>query len=111
MVHLKLGQSIVLSGISSRTQRHVVSGLPGLSELPILGLLFGSHQNAQSDVEGAVLIIPSVIESLPKASLDGVRKAMTQYEEFSGKIKPIEFINKNPPIIDSARPATDPWGR
>jgi pilus assembly protein CpaC len=111
MVHLKLGQSIVLSGISSRTQRHVVSGLPVLSEIPILGLLFGSHQNAQSDVEGAVLIIPSVIESLPKASLDGVRKAMTQYEEFSGKIRPIDFINKNPPVIDSAKPSGDPWAR
>jgi pilus assembly protein CpaC len=103
IVHLKLGQSIVLSGISSRTQRHRTSGLPLLSEIPILGLLFGSHQHTEADVEGAVLIIPSIIESLPKASLDGVRKAMAQYEEFSGKLRPIDFMNKTPPIIEQPR--------
>ena len=103
IVHLKLGQSIVLSGISSRTQRHRVGGLPLLSDIPILGVLFGSHQDAQADVEGAVLIIPSIIESLPKASLDGVRKAITQYEEFSGKLKPIDFMDKTPPVIEPAR--------
>jgi pilus assembly protein CpaC len=106
IVHLKLGQSIVLSGISSRTQRHAVTGLPLLSDIPVLGILFGSHQDAATDVEGAVLIIPSVIESLPRASLDGVRRALTQYEEFSGKIKPIDFINKTPPVVD--QPPSDP---
>jgi pilus assembly protein CpaC len=103
IVHLKLGQSIVLSGISSRTQRHRVTGLPLLSEIPILGFLFGSHQRAENDVEGAVLLIPSIIESLPRASLEGVRKAMAQYEEFAGKIRPIEFINKTPPAVEQPR--------
>jgi pilus assembly protein CpaC len=106
IVHLKLGQSIVLSGISSRTQRHAVTGIPLLSDIPVLGILFGSHQDAVSDVEGAVLIIPSVIESLPRASLDGVRRALSQYEEFSGKIKPIDFIDKTPPVI--LQPPADP---
>jgi pilus assembly protein CpaC len=106
IVHLKLGQSIVLSGISTKNQRHAVNGLPLLSEIPVLGLLFGSHQNVESDVEGAVLVIPSVIESLPKASLDGVRRALAQYEEFSGKIKPIDFFNKTPPVVE--QPPLDP---
>jgi pilus assembly protein CpaC len=108
MVHLKLGQSIVLSGISTRTQRHAVSGLPLLSEIPVLGILFGSHQNASSEVEGAVLIIPSVIESLPKASLEVVRKALLQYEEFSGKIKPIEFSERTPPVLADPPPTPGP---
>src|SRR4029079_2389235 len=42
-VSLKLGQSLVLSGIRSQSVSHNVSGLPGLSEIPLLGLLFGSH--------------------------------------------------------------------
>jgi pilus assembly protein CpaC len=108
IVHLRLGQSIVLSGISSRTARHAVTGIPLLSDIPVLGILFGSHQQAESDVEGAVLIIPSVIESLPRASLDGVRKALSQYEEFSGKIKPIDFINKTPPVIEQPPPDPSP---
>jgi pilus assembly protein CpaC len=107
VVHLKLGQSIVLSGISSRSQRHAYNGLPLLSDIPVLGILFGSHQDSASDVEGAVLVIPSVIESLPKASLDGVRKAIAQFEEYSGKIKPIDFIDKTPPVVEQP-PAADP---
>ncbi len=42
-VTLKLGQALVLSGIKTATQRRNVNGLPGLSDIPVLGLLFGSH--------------------------------------------------------------------
>jgi pilus assembly protein CpaC len=99
LVHLKLGQSVILSGISTRSQRHNVRGLPLLSDIPILGLLFGSHQDSQADVEGMVVIIPSVIDSLPKASLDGIRDAMNQYESFSGNVKKTRLYEKTPPVV------------
>src|SRR5262249_21363865 len=70
LVFLKLGQSLVLSGIHSRLQRHNIQGLPLLSEIPVLGVLFGSHGDQDDEVEGAVFIIPSVVESVPKRSYD-----------------------------------------
>jgi pilus assembly protein CpaC len=73
--------------------------LPLLSDIPIIGLLFGSHQDAQADVEGMVVIIPSVIDSLPKASLDGIRDAMNQYENFSGNVKKTRLYEKTPPVL------------
>jgi pilus assembly protein CpaC len=96
-VHLKLGQSLVLSGIRSSSQTHNVNGLPGLSQIPVLGLLFGSHANQEAEVEGAVFIIPSVVDSTPRRSFDIVNAAMQQYEQYSGSIDQVQNFNHEPP--------------
>lgn len=104
VVHLRLGQSIILSGINTKSQTHSVSGLPLLSEIPVLGALFGSHHDEAQDLEGAVFLIPSVIESLPKATLDTVNAALSQYESFSGDMSAINAFNKKPPVTSERRP-------
>jgi pilus assembly protein CpaC len=99
IVHLKLGQSIVLSGISTRTQRHEVSGLPILSQIPVLGLLFGGHQREEADTEGAIFIVPSVIDSLPLASSGLIDDALHTYERYSGGIEDTRAYPRTPPVI------------
>lgn len=96
-VTLKLGQALILSGIKTATQRHNVNGLPGLSEIPVLGVLFGSHANEKADVEGAVFIVPSIVDTVPKSALDLINNAMTTYKEFSGDIEYVEAYPKTPP--------------
>lgn len=96
-VVLKLGQALILSGIKTANQRHNVSGLPGLSEIPVLGLLFGTHGNARDDVEGAVFIVPSVVDTVPKSALELINNAMTTYKEYSGEIEYVEAYPKTPP--------------
>lgn len=98
LVSMKLGESLVLSGIRSQSQRRSIGGLPLLSEIPILGLFFGSESQTREDVEGAVFIIPSVVESLPRDSLRLVNAAASQYEEYSGDIEAINAYNKRPPM-------------
>jgi pilus assembly protein CpaC len=99
IVHLKLGQSIVLSGVSTRTQRHEVSGLPVLSEIPILGLLFGGHQREEADTEGAIFIVPSVVDSLPLASTALIDDALHTYERYSGAIDATHAYARTPPVV------------
>jgi len=96
-VHLKLGQSLVLSGIRTSRQTHGVTGLPGLSQIPVLGLLFGTHSNNEDEVEGAVFIIPSVVDTAPRRSHDIVEAAMKQYEQYSGDIEKVTNFNPAPP--------------
>jgi pilus assembly protein CpaC len=96
-VNLKLGQALVLSGIRTRTERHDISGLPGLSTIPILGILFGSHNDASVDAEGAVFIIPSIIETVPKSAIEVIKNALTAYEDYSGDIEHVDSWNKTPP--------------
>jgi pilus assembly protein CpaC len=99
IVHLKLGQSIVLSGISARTQRHEVSGLPILSDIPVLGVLFGSHVRQEADTEGVIFIIPSVIDTLPPASSSLIENAVRAYEDFGGDIEHVHPFDRSPPVV------------
>lgn len=101
LVFLKLGQSLVLSGIRTRTERHAITGLPLLSRIPVLGVLFGSHSNATEETEGAVFIVPSVVESVPKSSYDIVNEAMKQYEDYSGDIDEVKSYPKTPPSSEA----------
>jgi pilus assembly protein CpaC len=95
-VALKLGQSIVLSGIRSQSQRHSVNGLPLLSEIPLLGLLFGSHGDAKEEVEGAIFVVPSIIESIPKGAQEVLDDALRDYQDFSGDLDDVNAWEKNP---------------
>lgn len=97
LVSLKVGQALVLSGIRTRTERKDEDGLPGLSNIPILGVLFGSHRKASDDVEGAVFIIPSIIETVPRSALEVIKNALGTYEDFSGRIDTVDNYNKAPP--------------
>jgi pilus assembly protein CpaC len=96
-VHLKLGQSIVLSGIRTSNEIHSVTGLPLLSQIPVLGIFFGGHTNSTDETEGAVFIIPSIVESVPRRAHDIVETALRQYEDFSGNIDKVSSYPKAPP--------------
>lgn len=86
-VTLKMGQALVLSGIHTQTQRKGSSGLPGLSQIPILGALFGSQSGEKSEVEGAVYLVPGVVEAIPKRNKDLLDELLQNYEEYAGKIE------------------------
>jgi pilus assembly protein CpaC len=102
-VALKLGQSIVLSGIRSRSQRHSIGGLPLLSEIPLLGVLFGSHGDQQEEVEGAIFVVPSVIESIPKGAQEVLDGALQDYQDFSGDLNDVNAWDKNPATAPGVR--------
>ena len=108
IVHLKLGQSIVLSGITTRTSRHEVTGIPGLSDIPVLGLLFGSHMREEADTDGVVFIIPSVIDTLPPASMAMIENAARAYDHFAGDVDRSNSYPRTPPVIASPPPPAPP---
>ncbi|HMI93361.1 MAG TPA: pilus assembly protein N-terminal domain-containing protein [Polyangiales bacterium] len=108
LVALKLGQSIVLSGIRTRSERHTVNGLPWLSEIPVIGALFGSHKNAWEEVEGAIFVVPSVIESVPKSARQIIDETLVQYEEFAGDMSEIKTWEQDPGTAPGVRMTREP---
>jgi pilus assembly protein CpaC len=98
LVHLKLGQSVVLSGIHTLSKTHSVSGIPWLSQIPVVGALFGSHSDTQQETEGAVFIVPSVMDSGGKGALDLIHEATRQYERYSGNISAVQSFEKTPNV-------------
>jgi pilus assembly protein CpaC len=97
LVTLKLGQGLVLSGIHTANQRRDTRGLPFLSEIPILGILFGTQRYDTAEVEGSIFIVPSVIETVPKSALEMIRNAMATYKDYSGDIDTVDAYPKQPP--------------
>jgi pilus assembly protein CpaC len=67
-----------------------------LSEIPLLGVLFGSHGNQESETEGAVVVVPSVVESVPKSAREVLDEALGLYDSFSGRIDGVNAWDKTP---------------
>ena len=96
IVDLKLGQALVLSGFRTRSQRHSVTGLPLLSEIPLLGVLFASHKDSAEETDGAIFVVPTVIESVAPASHDLISDALSHYESFSGDVAEANAFEHRP---------------
>lgn len=95
-VSLKLGQSLVLSGIRTQSLTHSNTGLPGLSEIPLLGILFGSRSNVNLETEGAIFVVPSVVQSVPDAAAELVQAALDKFEAYSGNTEDLKTYDRRP---------------
>lgn len=61
--NVRSGQTLVLGGFISREQSHDTEGLPALSELPVLGHLFGTNRVHRSQTELAIFVTPIVVDA------------------------------------------------
>ena len=95
-VSLKLGQSLVLSGIRTQSLTHSNTGLPGLSEIPLLGILFGSRAHVNLETEGAIFVVPSVVQSVPDAAAELVQAALDRFEAYSGDMSGVKAYDRRP---------------
>jgi pilus assembly protein CpaC len=84
IVNLELGQSLVLAGLSSKTETRNTAGLPGLSQIPILGALFGSHGQRNENVENLIFIVPTVVDAVSLRARNRVTEALRVYDDYSG---------------------------
>lgn len=90
LVNLELGQSIVLAGFVARSENRARSGLPGLSQIPVLGALFGSHSRRYEESEGLMFVVPSVADAVPLRRRNRIEEAMRSYDDFSGGVDEVE---------------------
>jgi pilus assembly protein CpaC len=95
-VTLKLGQSLVLSGIRTESLTHSVSGLPGLSDIPLLGILFGSHSQSRLQTEGAIFVIPSVVQAPSTSGAELMDLALKKFNDFDGDVDEVNTYDKKP---------------
>lgn len=94
LVNLELGQSIVLAGFVSRSEQRARTGLPGLSQIPVLGALFGTHSRRYEESEGLMFIVPSVVDAVPLTQRNRIEEAMRIYEDFSGGVDEVEVLDQ-----------------
>jgi pilus assembly protein CpaC len=85
-VHVKLGQSIMLSGFKENTDTITATGIPGFMRIPILGYLFRTESGATSDEENVLFITPTVIEHTSAENVQRIDDALKRYEDFGGHV-------------------------
>jgi pilus assembly protein CpaC len=101
VVNLELGQSIVLGGLVGMNGRESQSGLPGLSQIPILGVLFGTNQRRDENQENLLFVVPTVVQAVPRSQADRIQEALTIYQRFGSiggpGLNDIELFEPSPP--------------
>ncbi|MAQ13695.1 MAG: hypothetical protein CMN30_02745 [Sandaracinus sp.] len=104
-VNLGLGESIVLMGFVAQSENRSKNGLPGLSQIPILGALFGSHSRQYEASEGLMFIVPSVVDAVPLRQRNRIEELIRIYDDFDGDIDDVEILDHPRP---PGAPATPP---
>jgi pilus assembly protein CpaC len=85
-VHLKIGQSIMLSGFKEATETMNATGIPGLMRIPILGYLFKSESETEEETENVLFITPTVIEHTSADNQQRIEDALKRYEKYGGHV-------------------------
>lgn len=81
------GETIALGGLITKSHTKGRGGIPGLSQIPILGALFGTTTDNAGKTELVVLITPHVVEDTrqARAVTDELRRKLPMVESFLGR--------------------------
>lgn len=92
VVNLKVGQALVLAGLTSETKLKSNTGIPFLSQIPILGLLFGSERMIEQNADNVIFIVPTVVDATSTDARRQVNAALDAFRSYRGKSKEREIL-------------------
>jgi pilus assembly protein CpaC len=98
------GGSMAMAGLIAEQTKQAVNGLPGLTQLPILGTLFRSRDFVNKQTELMVLVTPYVVRAVAQKELsrpdDGFSNATDPQADLLGSINRIYGV---PGRVEPAR--------
>lgn len=96
VVNLDLGKSLVLAGLDAQSEARSKRGLPGLSRIPVLGALFGTHSMRRESTKNLVVIVPSVVQAVSLRERHIVDEMLRAYTSFDGKVSAVKLLEAVP---------------
>ncbi|MBZ5536877.1 MAG: hypothetical protein LAO31_13070 [Acidobacteriia bacterium] len=105
-ITLKEGESNLLAGIISDDERQVVSGIPGLADIPILRFLFSSEHTEHNTQEFIVVMTPHIVR-LPQyeeINLRGLYVGTDTVIQYKDKIPRLGEVAAAPPVAPPVAP-------
>ncbi len=97
VVNLQPGQALIMSGVVSRSESETQGGLPGLSQIPIVGVLFGTNARSGRATQNFLFIVPTIVQAVPRQQRDYIHEALETFSRFTGHIHDIELFDNVPP--------------
>ena len=106
-IRLRNGETNILAGLIRDDEREVLEGVPGLSDLPIIGRLFSRNRVETQETDIIVTLTPRIVRGLD------LEEADLRAFRFDGDAgAPLDVINRNStepvPIPGGLRPRRDP---
>jgi pilus assembly protein CpaC len=101
-LELANGQTFAIAGLMNNTMNSTMQKIPGIGDIPILGLLFRSKAAQKNETELVVMITPEI---LPNNSR-GVTPNLPRIEEpFMGPRPSDKLMDMPPPAFTPGRPS------
>ena len=98
------GGSMAMAGLIAEQTKQAINGLPGLSQLPVLGTLFRSRDYVNNQTELMVLVTPYVVRAVAQKDLsrpdDGFAASSDPQADLLGSINRIYGV---PGRVEKAR--------
>ncbi len=91
VVNVEMNQAIVLAGLYSQAEGKNRTGLPFLSQIPVIGALFGSHGARREKVQNVIFIVPSIVDVVDMKARDKIQDALDAYDNFSGDMEKVKL--------------------
>lgn len=87
-VELHDGQTFAIAGLMNNTLTNSMSKIPGIGDIPILGLLFQSRAHQKNQTELVVMITPQIIKRGQTGVSEGLPSLVAPYLGAPGKSLP-----------------------
>jgi pilus assembly protein CpaC len=104
-VDLVNGQTFAIAGLINNTMSSTLQKIPGIGDIPILGLLFKSKQANKDQTELVVMITPEILQR----TSSGVTNALPRTPEpFLAPLPDKKTVEPLPPAFGPARSSATP---
>ncbi|HCP47645.1 MAG TPA: hypothetical protein DIU15_16510 [Deltaproteobacteria bacterium] len=79
-VQLREGESFALAGFFRREKGRNITGLPGLKDIPGLGLLFGSRAWKKGETDGIIVLTPVLVDPDRRTMRKQIKETLDIYD-------------------------------
>ncbi|HWE47850.1 MAG TPA: type II and III secretion system protein family protein [Caulobacteraceae bacterium] len=99
-VQMPSGSAMMIAGLLKEQTKQNIDGVPGMSELPVLGSLFRSRDYLAGETELVVIVEPYLVKPTSPDKLqtpvDGLQMANDLETDFLGKLNKVYGAGKGP---------------
>jgi pilus assembly protein CpaC len=109
-VELRDGQTFAIAGLMNNTVTSTMSKIPGIGDIPILGMLFKSKAHQKNQTELVVMITPTIIKRGQMGVSEALPNPVEPYMGAPDKSVPNPSAYVGSPRYPVSQPATRPGG-
>lgn len=86
-VEMSSGSSLMIAGLIQSETTNALNGLPGISNIPVLGELFKSRSFARDESELLIIVTPLLVETFSEPQADYVETKKDSLSPLSARLK------------------------